>query len=269
MAFVIAEAGVNHQGNASLAHRLVDAAATVGANAVKFQTFDAERLEPPGPRREMLRELQLSQQAHVSLSDHARTCGIEFMSTPFDPDSLRFLVEIGVKRIKIASGHLDNWPLLHAAKASGLPVLLSTGMAGYPQIAAAFALVGASRATLLHCTSAYPCPLEDVNLRAMIALRANFGGEVGFSDHSEGVDAAIAATALGAVVIEKHLTLARDMDGPDHKASVEPDEFARMVRGIRRVEAMMGDGIKQPRASEAVAVDIAAERRAWRSQAAA
>jgi len=267
MAFIIAEAGVNHQGDMTLACKLIDAAAQSGADAIKVQTFDPDRLEPPGPRREMLRGLVLPRDGYVVLKRRAEARGLELMSTPFGLGELRFLVEqVGVKRIKIASGQLDNWPLLEAARDSGVPILLSTGMATYQQIASALATTGASRTTLLHCTSAYPCPAEDVNLRALATLRANFGGEVGFSDHSEGIEAAIAAVALGAVVIEKHLTLDRNMDGPDHTASIEPEEFARMVRAIRTVETMMGDGIKQPRPSEAAAMAIAAERRAWRTQ---
>lgn len=266
MAFIIAELGVNHRGSVQIAYNLIDAAADAGADAVKFQTFRAALLDPPGPQRDMLEALQFPLSVYADLRTRTEERGLLFLSTPFDPDSLRFLVELGVKRIKIASGQLENWPLLHAAKASGLPVLLSTGMSNYAQIAGAFALLGASRTTLLHCTSAYPCPPEDVNLRAMVALRANFGGEVGFSDHSEGIVAAIAAVALGAVVVEKHLTLDRSMKGPDHKASIEPDEFASMVQAIRTVETMMGDGIKQPRPSEAAAMAIAAERQAWRTQ---
>ena len=269
MAFVIAEAGVNHGGDLYQAKCLALVASHAGANAIKIQTFDAAKLDPPGKRRELLHRFELTQQQHIELRDFAGEIGIEFMSTPFDPDSLRFLVEIGVKRIKIASGQLDNWPLLEAARDSGVPILLSTGMATYQQIASALATTGASRTTLLHCTSAYPCPAEDVNLRALATLRANFGGEVGFSDHSEGIEAAIAAVALGATVIEKHLTLDRNAEGPDHKASIEPDEFARMVAGVRRVEAMMGDGIKQPRPSEAAAQAVASERRAWRTPVAA
>ena len=270
MVFVIAEAGVNHQGDPAIAARLVKAAAVAGANAVKFQTFDADRLDPPGARREALRELQLSYDAHISLSAYARTCRIEFMSTPFDPDALRFLVEqVGVQRIKIASGQLDNEPLLRAARASGRRILLSTGMAGHAEIAAALEIVGTGRTTLLHCTSAYPCSAEDANLAALARLRADFGGEVGFSDHTEGIEAALAATALGAIVIEKHLTLDRGMEGPDHKASIEPEEFCRMVVGIRRIESMMGDGDKRPRPCEAPARAVASERRAWRERRAA
>ena len=263
MTFIIAEAGVNHNGSLIDAIDLINEAKWAKADAVKFQTFEPEELDPPGSRRDMLEQLKLSDLFHLKLKTHAAKIGIEFMSTPFDAASLKFLVkDIGIKRIKIASGHLDNAPLLRAAKDTGLPVLLSTGMAEESMIRRALIHLG-SDVTLLHCTSAYPCPDEDVNLRAVVSLR-DFGLEVGFSDHSLGITAAIGAVALGATVIEKHLTLDKKALGPDHKASAEPAEFAEMVRHIRRFRKQTGDGIKRIMPSESAALAVAAERKVWR-----
>ena len=267
MVFVIAEVGVNHGGSSRTAHYLVEAAAKAGADACKFQTFDCEKLDPPGERREMLRKLQLTQSNHIALKYTAGDLGIEFMSTPFDVESLRFLVDdLGVKTLKIASGNLDNEPLLRAANMSGLRVIVSTGMATLDEVRDAdLRLAGVSHC-MLHCTSAYPTPIEDVNLRAMVTMRDNIGCEVGLSDHTEDIVVPIAAVALGATVIEKHLTLDRRMDGPDHLCSLEPDDFAEMVRGIRTVEKALGDGVKAPRDSEDPVMQIAMERKTWREK---
>lgn len=266
MVTIIAEAGVNHNGDKALALELIDAAAEAKADAVKFQTFQADVLDPPGDWRDMIRALELSRDVHFDLKQHAEDLGIEFISTPFDVDSLRFLVDdLKVKTLKIASGHHENVLLLKAAGASLCKIILSTGMATIFDVYGAVQSIGRP-VTLLHCTSAYPCPYQDVNLRAMGTLWSAFGEcyNIGLSDHTEGIAIPLAAAALGAVVIEKHFTLNRSMDGPDHRASIEPDELAAMVRGIRQVTQAIGDGTKQPRESENFARGIAAERKAWR-----
>ncbi len=272
MVKIIAEIGVNHGGNLDTAHELICQAAKAGASAVKFQTFECTKLDPPGERREMLRKLQLSHADHHDLKKQADDWDIEFISTSFDVDSLRFLVDdLKVKTLKIASGNLDNVPLLEAAALSGCHVILSTGMATTDDIFRGgnriFAGTGGSSLTLLHCTSAYPTPLEAVNLNAMVKMAEVFGAcSVGLSDHTEGIAIALAAAALGAVVIEKHLTLDRTMPGPDHRVSLEPDQFAAMVRGIRDIEKAMGDGVKGPQKCEIEAAIVADERKNWRDR---
>lgn len=263
MTFIIAEAGINHCGDIELAHKLIDAAYMAGSDAVKFQTFSAEKLEPPGARREMLKSLELSPQAHYALRDY---CGdrIEFMSTPFSVGCLDFLVKhIKVKRLKISSGGLRDRDLLAAALGSSLPVILSTGMADYATINGAIRHIGKSNLTLLHCVSTYPAPIEDTNLLAMRDMQDEYELPVGLSDHSLSTVIPAAAVAMGATVIEKHITLDRNMKGPDHAASLEPHDFKRMVDGIREVEKAMGDGIKRPMPSEAKTIEIVKERRAW------
>lgn len=284
---VVAEAGVNHDGSLERARELVDAAAEAGADAVKFQTFragavvrgDADKAgyqeRATGgdeTQREMLERLELTDDEQRELRDHCRRAGVEFLSTPFDRESLAFLVEMDVPAIKIGSGDLTNEPLLRAAAAAVRPLVLSTGMAtlgeveralatvaserlGVPDPAAALAAEGAWTAlredvTLLHCTSEYPAPVEEVNLRAMDTLRSAFGLEVGYSDHTLGLAVPVAAAARGAALVEKHFTLDRGLEGPDHAASTEPDDFRRMVDAIRAVEAALGSGRKVPSASE-------------------
>jgi N,N'-diacetyllegionaminate synthase len=242
---VIAEVGVNHNGNWLKALDLIDAAKTAGADVVKFQLFSADKLKRPE-----LRPLELSQIHMRALKAHCEEVGIEFLCTPFDLDSLQFLVDLGVKRLKISSGCITNKSLLTAAKNSGLPIIISTGMSTPDQAWDAYRLLG--HCTTLHCTSAYPCPVEDVNLRVLDRLPPPFG----YSDHTDGIIVALAAVARGATVIEKHLTLDRDQNGPDHKASVEPDEFKDMVDGIRYLEKALGDGIKRPMPSEKPAMKI-------------
>ena len=302
MTFVIAEAGVNHNGSLELAKDLVRAASDCGVDAVKFQTFDAAALASQGaplaeyqrPRGggqleqlEMLRALELSHEDHFVLRDLAAGLGVLFMSSPFDQASLRFLVQdLGVSQLKIGSGELTSGPLLLDAARSGLPVILSTGMSDLVEVEAALGVLAfgwsaapdaaPSRAafarafqsedgtralkanlTLLHCTTQYPAPFEDINLRAMATLRTAFDLPVGFSDHTPGIAMPIAATALGAVVIEKHFTLDRTLPGPDHQASLEVAELAEMVEGVRQVEKALGDGVKglmrSERANRAVA----------------
>lgn len=289
--FVIAEAGVNHNSSLDAALRLVDTAADAGADAVKFQTFRADEIAVPElakaayqaeatdaaeSQTDMLRRLELPLADHARLADHCRERGIEFMSTAFDDRLLRFLVEeTGIRRIKIPSGEIDNLPLLACAAASGLPIVLSTGMSTIGDVALALAVlaIGApaslpshedlrkaaneedfrrltGRVTLLQCTSSYPAPAAAMNLLAMATLRERFRLPVGLSDHSLGINAAIAATALGASVIEKHFTLDRNQQGPDHAASLEPGELAAMIEGIRETEAMLGSPDKRPGADE-------------------
>jgi N,N'-diacetyllegionaminate synthase len=267
---IIAEAGVNHNGELSVAKRLIDVAAEAGADLVKFQTFSADRLVTAsaqkagyqaancgsiGSQQVMLRGLELTPAMHWELLEHCKLRGIGFFSTAFDIESLDLLAGLGLDRFKIPSGEITNLPYLRHVGRFGKPVIMSTGMATMDEIAAALAVLeqaGAARdrITVLHCNSQYPTPMADVNLRAMLAIRDGFGVKVGYSDHTLGIEVAIAAVALGASVIEKHFTLDRMMSGPDHKASLEPTELAAMVAAIRHVEQALGDGVKRPSASE-------------------
>lgn len=268
-AFVIAEAGVNHNGDLQLALRLCDAARQAGADAVKFQTFRARDLVVPGAptaqyqarqtgaqdQYAMLEALELSEDQHRAIQAHCDAIGIEFFSTPFSADALGMLVRLGVRRIKLSSGELTHRALVQQAAATGLPLLLSTGMGTMEEIREALDWVRQARGdlravTVFHCTSAYPAPDESLNLSAIVSMQRDLGVAIGYSDHSEGIEAALAAVALGATVIEKHLTLDRALPGPDHAASLEPAEFKRMVDGIRRVVAMCGDGVKAPTPAE-------------------
>jgi len=274
--FVIAEAGVNHNGDLAMALALCDAARAAGADAVKFQTFRAEDLVVPGaPTAEyqkrqtgeqdqfsMLRNLELSPEQHERIRDHCVRIGIEFFSTPFSIEAVDLLVALGVRRIKMPSGELTHRALVERACATGLPVLLSTGMGTMAEIREALEWAGAARGSLdgisvLHCTSAYPAPDEALNLRAITTMRQELGLPIGYSDHSLGIEAALAAVSLGATVIEKHLTLDASLPGPDHAASLEPEGFAAMVRGIRRISQMLGDGVKAPRPQELDAARVA------------
>ena len=297
---IIAEAGVNHSGNLDTALALVDAAADAGADIVKFQTFNASSLagraaqkadyqqrttDAAESQRAMLKRLELPQSAHPPLIERARARGIEFLSTPFDPKSLEFLLSLGLPRIKIGSGDLTNAPLLHTLARTGATLILSTGMATLGEVEEALGVLAhayggsneapgiatfraawrdpaarqhlAAKVSLLHCTTEYPCPPEDVNLAAMQAMRTAFGLPVGYSDHTDGFEISLAAVALGATIIEKHLTLDRKAEGPDHAASLEPGDFARMVSAIRNIEGAIGDGIKTPKDSEIKNMPIA------------
>lgn len=270
---VIAEAGINHNGDLALARRLVEAAAAAGADAVKFQTFNAADLasanapkadyqninDGPGSQRHMLERLELSAEHHQELAAHCRSCGIDFLSTAFGINELNLLLELGISAIKVPSGEVTHRPLLEAmaaaAAARALPVYLSTGMCSLGEVEEALqvfleAELPRSQITLLHCLSAYPAPEDQLNLRALTTLGAAFGCPVGYSDHTLGLTAPVIAVALGAVVIEKHITIDVNMPGPDHKASLEPDAFAAMVEAIRTCELMLGDGIKQPQPVE-------------------
>ncbi len=267
--FVIAEAGVNHNGDVGLALRLCDAAKATGADAVKFQTFRARDLVVPGaPTAEyqqkqtgaqdqyaMLEALELSEDQHRQVKAHCDAIGIEFFSTPFSVEAVDMLVRLGVRRIKLSSGELTHRRLVQHAAATGLPLLLSTGMATMEETREALAWVREARGdlrdvTVFHCTSAYPAPPEALNLTAIPAMQRDLGVAIGYSDHSEGIEAALAAVAMGATVIEKHITVDRTLPGPDHSASLEPGEFTQMVTGIRRVTAMRGDGAKAPTPAE-------------------
>jgi N,N'-diacetyllegionaminate synthase len=267
---IIAEAGVNHNGDISLARRLVDIAADAGADLVKFQTFKADRLvtiqaakadyqiETTGAsesQHAMLRRLELSRDMHEELISHCMTRGIRFFSTGFDTESIDELVALGIDSFKIPSGEITNLPYLRHVGRYGKPVILSSGMSTLGEIEAALdALEQAGTArkliTVLHCNTEYPTPMVDVNLRAMQAIHDALGVAVGYSDHTVGIEVAIAAVALGATVIEKHFTLDRGLPGPDHKASLEPNELKMMVRAIRNIEIALGDRIKRPTPSE-------------------
>jgi len=267
---VIAEAGVNHNGDMATAKKLIEAAALAGADIVKFQSFKAEKLAIKNAKKadyqitttgetesqfDMLRKLELSADHHALLIQECQRHEIGFLSTAFDSDSFDMLIEMGVKQVKIPSGELTNLPFLRYVTRLGLPVMLSTGMASLGEIEAAIEAIekaGTSRdlITVLHCTTEYPAPMDDVNLRAMVSMMHAFGVRVGYSDHTPGIEIPVAAVALGANIIEKHFTLDRNSPGPDHKASLEPHELKAMVEGIRNVERALGDGIKRPSPSE-------------------
>ena len=254
--FIIAEAGVNHNGDVALALQLAEAAKAAGADAVKFQTFRARDLVVPGAptaqyqqkqtgaqdQYAMLEALELSEDQHRAIKAHCDAIGIEFFSTPFSVEAVDMLVRLGVRRIKLSSGELTHRALVEAAAATGLPLLLSSGMATMEEIQEALGWVRGARGhlrevTVFHCTSAYPAPDSALNLSAIPSMARDLGVAIGYSDHSEGIEAAVGAVALGATVIEKHITVDRTLPGPDHSASLEPGEFTQMVTGIRRVEA--------------------------------
>lgn len=261
---IIAEAGVNHNGSLELAKQLVDKAVWAGADCVKFQTFRSENLVSRFAQKaeyqkkttgsgesqlEMIRKLELSRQDFIELKEYCRQQGIMFLSTPFDLESIGFLSSIGMKTWKIPSGELTNYPYLRAIGRRKESVIMSTGMCTTDEVKAAVAVLnrfGTTDITLLHCTTEYPAPYDSVNLRAMQTLQKEFGCRVGYSDHTSGTEVPVAAVAMGASVIEKHFTLDRNMEGPDHKASLEPEELRQMVRSIRNVETALGDGIKRP-----------------------
>ncbi|WP_243310608.1 N-acetylneuraminate synthase [Fundidesulfovibrio agrisoli] len=268
---VIAEAGVNHNGDIARALDMVDAAAEAGADVIKFQTFKAERLAAASAPKaayqkertgsgesqlEMLKKLELDVAAHETLIERCTLRGVAFLSSPFDLESVDLLRRLGSPIFKVPSGEITNLPYLRAVADAGLPVLLSTGMADLGDVEAALAVFEArgvelSRITVLHCTTQYPTPMDEVNLRAMNTIASAFPGvNVGYSDHTKGIEVPIAAVALGATVIEKHFTLDRFLPGPDHAASLEPQELASMVCAIRNIERAMGDGRKRPTASE-------------------
>ena len=274
---IIAEAGVNHNGSIETAGQLIETAAEAGADLVKFQTFSADRLvtgsaskadyqlettSTSESQHEMIRKLELSREMHEELIAHCKKCGVGFFSTGFDPQSVDLLAELGLDRFKIPSGEITNLPYLRHIGRYGKPVILSTGMARLGEIEAALEVLEASgtpreRVTVLHCNTEYPTPMADVNLKAMLAIRDALGVQVGYSDHTLGIEVPIAAVAMGATVIEKHFTLDRNLPGPDHRASLEPDELKAMVQAIRNIElALSGDGLKRPSPSESKNLEI-------------
>ena len=268
---IIAEAGVNHNGELALACKLIEVAAAAGADKVKFQTFDADRLVTKSavkaPYQEgasdggesqhaMLRRLELTREMHWELIAYCKQCGVDFFSTGFDLESVELLVGLGADSFKIPSGEITNLPYLRKIGHYNKPIILSTGMASLGDIEAALAVLeraGTPRTkiTVLHCTTEYPTPMVEVNLRAMLTIRDALGVAVGYSDHTPGIEVAVAAVALGASVIEKHFTLDRNLPGPDHKASLEPSELHAMVKAIRNIEKALGDGVKRLTESEA------------------
>ena len=298
--FVIAEAGVNHNGDLARAISLIDAAADANADAVKFQTFRADALVTAAApkaayqvrqtgndetQHAMLQKLELGHAAHRTLAQHCKKRGVEFLSTPFDEESLRFLAEdMGLKLIKVGSGDLTNAPLLVDIARRGLKVILSTGMSTIEEVAEALGALAfgyapktdqvaspaafadalikhapllSDKVVLLHCTTDYPTNPTDVNLRAMQTMSSRFGLPIGYSDHTDGLVVSLAAVAFGACVVEKHFTMDRSLPGPDHKASLEPDELKELVAGIRTVERALGDGKKRPQTAELANRDVA------------
>jgi N-acetylneuraminate synthase/N,N'-diacetyllegionaminate synthase len=264
--FVIAEAGVNHNGELRLAHDLVDLAAECGADAVKFQIFDPDALVSQNAaaapyqcdrgavsQRAMLESLVLAKSAWKELASHAAEVGLVFTSTAFDPASLDMLIDVGVAVLKIPSGELDNPRFIELAASKGLPLIMSTGIGTMREVEAAFASAHAAPSVaLLHCVTAYPAPVEDSNLRAIDALARHFAVPVGWSDHTTGYVTAVAAVALGASILEKHITIDRGLPGPDHAASSDPAEFKAYMHAVRAAESALGDGVKEPTAAELV-----------------
>ena len=293
--YIIAEAGVNHNGNRDMAFQLIDAAAETGVNAIKFQTFKTENLVTKSADKadyqkqikdgfesqfKMLKNLELSHEIHYELLDYCHKKKIDFLSTAFDLESLDFLAkQLKLKILKIPSGEITNGPLLLAYAKTGSNLILSTGMSTLGEVESALEVLAfgllnddkikptktsfqqaylskegqlllKEKVTILHCTTEYPAPLQDINLNAMITMRSTFDLKVGYSDHSEGITVPIAATAIGAILIEKHFTLDKALPGPDHKASLDPGELSTMVKAIRNVEKIMGSGTKGPMSSE-------------------
>jgi N,N'-diacetyllegionaminate synthase len=267
---IIAEAGVNHNGDIDIAKKLIGVAAAAGADFVKFQSFLTEKsISKEAPKADyqvvatgsnisqydMVKKLELSREDHAILIEECRRCGISFLSTAFDSDSLGMLIDFGISHIKVPSGDITNLPLVRYMASFGKPIILSTGMATLGDVESAIDLIvssGTPRSliTVLHCTTEYPAPMEEVNLRAMTAMKYAFDVDVGYSDHTRGIEISIAAVALGAKVIEKHFTLSRTMEGPDHKASLEPDELSLLISSIRNLEKALGDGVKKVSHSE-------------------
>ena len=266
--YIIAEAGVNHNGRLDLALQLCDAAKEAGVDAIKFQTWKTEliiskntemadyqkkNLGNDDSQYDMLKKLELSYDNFRLIKDYCDNIGIQFLSTADETESLDFLCELGMPLIKLGSGEITNIPYLRYCAKKNMPLIISTGMCNLSDVATAFDVLieaGAKDITLLHCTTNYPCPKDEVNLRAMQTMKEAFKCKVGYSDHTMGTEIPIAAVAMGAEIIEKHFTLDRNMEGPDHKASLEPQELKYMVDCIRNIEVALGDGIKKPNASE-------------------
>lgn len=275
--FVIAEAGVNHNGKLELAKELIDVATEAGANAVKFQTFKTEKLVSKNAQKadyqkqttdasesqyDMIKKLELNEAMHHELIAYCKNKNILFLSTPFDHESINLLDQLGMEIFKIPSGEITNLPYLRHIGSLGKKVILSTGMADMGEIEDALDVLttaGTSKddITVLHATTEYPCPIDEVNLKAMQTIATAFGIQTGYSDHTNGIEVPIAAVAMGATVIEKHFTLDKMMEGPDHKASVEPDELIAMIQAIRNIEKALGTGIKKPSPREIKNIPIA------------
>lgn len=272
---IIAEAGVNHNGSMDIAKKLIDVAVIAGCDIVKFQTFKADNLAIPSSKKapyqeittgnsesqlDMLRKLELPYDFHEELINYSKSKGIKFLSTPFDVDSVEFLDKLGMDIFKIPSGEVTNYPVLRAIGKTCKPVILSTGNSNIQEVAAAISVLrkfGTKDITLMHCNSEYPTPLEDVNLRAMQTLKDEFKLPVGYSDHTCGFETAVASVALGACAYEKHFTLDKSMIGPDHKASLEPDELIKLVKLIRNTELLLGSSEKVSSKSEVKNKEVA------------
>jgi len=275
---IIAEAGVNHNGDLQTGKKLIDAAKDAGADIIKFQTFKAEKIASRSAKKagyqvanmqsadesqlNMLRKLELNDEMHSELQNYCSEKKIEFLSTPFDLDSIHYLHSIGITVGKIPSGEITNLPYLEEMAKNFSRIILSTGMCYLSEIKDALNVllkcgIKKENITVLHCNTEYPTPMEDVNLLAMLTIKNELGVRVGYSDHTAGIEVPIAAVALGAEIIEKHFTLDRNMEGPDHKASLEPAELMAMVNAIRKIELAMGNGVKQPSASETKNISIA------------
>ncbi len=268
--FIIAEAGVNHNGQIDLALKLIDAAVDACADAVKFQIFNAAEVISKFAQKakyqkqytdkfesqlEMAKKLELSFDSFIGLKKYCDKKGIDFLSTPFDLGSIDFLNKIGLKTFKIPSGEITNLPYLRKIGSLKANVIMSTGMAEMKEVKASLMVLEEfgtpkDKVTVLHCNTEYPTPFKDVNLKAMLSIRDELGVKVGYSDHTTGIEVSVAAVALGAEIIEKHFTLDKNMEGPDHKASLEPEELAAMISAIRNIEQSIGDGVKRPSPSE-------------------
>ena len=277
MVLIIAEIGVNHNGCLDTAKKLIDVAVSSGADVVKFQTFKSDQLTTEiapladyqlknSPelinQQTLLSKLELDEDGHKILKKYANNVGIEFLSTGFTLESIDFLSKLGLERWKVPSGEINNIPLLRKVASQNQPTIISTGMASLGEIELALKTLYDSKLdkekiSVLHCNTAYPTPMEDVNLKAINTIKNSFDINVGFSDHSEGIEASIAAVAIGAQIIEKHITLDKNMPGPDHKASIEPQELYNLVNSIRNVEKAIGDGIKSPSNSEIINMKVA------------
>lgn len=273
--FIIAEAGVNHNGDMEIAKQLIDIAAEAGVDAIKFQTFKAENLASKDAAKaayqmentdvsesqfEMLKKLELSYEMHLELMQHCKEKKIEFLSTPFDIESLEVLMNLGISLIKIPSGEITNLPFLRAISKYNCPIILSTGMSDLEEIKEAIQVLksnGNESISVLHCNTQYPTPFIDVNLNVLQTLKEELKLSIGYSDHTEGIEIPIAAVAMGAEIIEKHFTLSHELDGPDHKASLEPSELRAMVLGIRNIEKALGSNIKAVSDSEKNNVNVA------------
>lgn len=271
---IIAEAGVNHNGDIEIAKRLIEEASKAGADIVKFQTYHTEKLVCKNAQKaayqmertdetetqyDMLKKLELSIEMHYTLIEHCRKCNIRFLSTPFDEDSVNMLEKIGMDMYKIPSGEITNFPYLKKIGSLQKDIILSTGMSTINEVRAAVDILkrsGTKKISILHCNTQYPTPMKDVNLHAILTLKDELGLPVGYSDHTKGIEVPIAAVALGATIIEKHFTLDKDMEGPDHKASADPVEFKNMVAAIRNIEQALGNGVKEPTESEKANINI-------------